>query len=62
MAELLAEAWYVQKIQQIENQVEMLKIRKKISKTNARVEAYSWKDTICELATDRKILAPMLKT
>ena len=62
MRELLAEAQYVEQRQQIENQAEMLKIKKEIAKTKARVEAYSWKDTICELATDRKTLAPRFKT
>ena len=43
MAELLAEAKYVGQRQQIENQVEMLKIKQEIAKTKARVETYSWK-------------------
>ena len=62
MAELLTEAQYVEQRQQIENQAEMLKIEQEIAKTKARVEAYSWKETICEKTTDRKILAPRLKT
>ena len=41
MAELLAEAQYVGHRQQIENQVEMLKIKQEIAKSKARVEAYS---------------------
>lgn len=32
------------------------------AKTKARVEAYSWKEIICEIATDRKFLQPKLKT
>ena len=62
MAELLAEAQYVEQRQQIENQTEMLKIKQEIAKTKARVEAYSWKETIYQKATDRRILAPSLKT
>ena len=62
MAELLAEAQYVEQKQQIENQAEMLNNKQEIAKIKARVEAYDWKETICELATDSKILAPMLKT
>ena len=41
MAELLAEAQYVEQRQQIENQAEMLKIKQAIAKTRGRVEAYS---------------------
>ena len=48
MEELVAETQHVEQRQQIENQVEMLKIKQKIAKTKARVEAYSWKETICE--------------
>ena len=62
MEELLAETQYVEERQQIENPAELLKIKQEISKTKARVEAYSWKETICELATDRKVLAPRFKT
>ena len=62
MAELLAEAQYVEQRQQIENQAEMLKIKQEIAKAKARVEAYSWKEKICEKATDRKITTPRLKT
>ena len=63
MEALLEEAQYVRQRQQIENQAEMLKIKQEITKTKARVEAYSWLETVCELATDRKILdAPKLKT
>ena len=62
MAELLAEAQYVEQRQQIENQAEMLKIKQEIAKTKARVEAYSWKEAIYEKATDRRILVPSLKT
>ena len=62
IAELLAEAQYVEQRQQIDNQAEILKIKQGISKTKARVEAYSWKDTVCEVATDRKTLAPRFKT
>ena len=51
MAERLAEAPYVGQRQQIKNQTEMLKAKQEIAKAKARVEAYSWKDTICELAT-----------
>ena len=40
----------------------MLKIKQKIAETKARVEAYSWKEMICEKANDRKILAPRMKT
>ena len=39
MAELLAEAQYVEQRIQIENQAEMLKIKQEIAKTKARVEA-----------------------
>ena len=62
MEELVTEAQHVEQRQQIENQVEMLKIKQKIAKTKARVEAYSWKETICEKATDRNILTPRLTT
>ena len=62
MAALLAEAQYVEQKQQVENQAEVLKTEQEIKKTKARVEAYSWKETISEKATDRKILAPRLKT
>ena len=62
MEELVAETQHVEQRQQIENQVEMLKIKQKIAKTKARVEAYSWKETICEKATDRNILTPRLTT
>ena len=62
MAELLAEVQYVEQRQQIENQVEMLKIKEEIAKTKARVEAYSWKEAVYEKATDRRILASSLKT
>ena len=55
IAELLAEAQDVKQRQQIENQAEMMKIKQGILKTKAWV-AYSWKETTCELATDRKIL------
>ena len=61
IAELLAEAQDVKQRQKIENQPEMLKIKQGIVKTKAWV-AYSWKETTCELATDRKILAPRSKT
>ena len=61
MAELLAEVQCVEQRQWIENQAEMLKIKQEIAKTEVRVEAYSWKEA-CELATDRKIIAPRLKT
>ena len=40
----------------------MLKIKQEIAKTKARVEGYSWKEAICEKATDRKIFATRLKT
>ena len=40
----------------------MLKIKQEIAKTKARVEAYSWKEAIYKKATDRRILAPSLKT
>ena len=62
MAALLAEAQYVEQKEQVENQAEVLKTEQEIQKTKARMEAYSWKETICEKATDRKILAPRLKT
>ena len=51
MAELLAEAQYVEQREWIENQAEMLKIKQEIAKTEIRVEAYSWKEA-CELATE----------
>ena len=51
MAELLAEAQYVEQREWIENQAEMLKIKQEIAKTEVRVEAYSWKEA-CELATE----------
>ena len=62
MAEPLVEAQYVEQTQQIESQAEMLKFKQEIAKTKARVVAYSWKETICGLATDRTILASKLKT
>ena len=62
IAELLAQAQYVEQRQQIENQAEMLKIKQEIAEAKARVEAYSWKEMIYEKATDRKILAPRMKT
>ena len=40
----------------------MLKIKQEIAEAKARVEAYSWKEMIYEKATDRKILAPRMKT
>ena len=40
----------------------MLKIKQEIAKAKARVEAYSWKEKICEKANDRKIATPRLKT
>ena len=40
----------------------MLKIKQEVAKNKAKVESYSWKEIICELATDRKVLAPRLKT
>ena len=40
----------------------MLKIKQEIAKNKARVKSYSWKETICEKATDRKIVAPRLET
>ena len=61
MAELLAEAQYVEQRQQIENQAEMLKIKQEIAKIKPRMEAYSWKETY-EKATHRRILVPRLKT
>ena len=62
MAELLADAQYVEKRQQIESQAKMLRIKQEISKIKARAESYSCKETICLLATYRKILASRLKT
>ena len=62
MEELVAEVQYIEQREQIENQADMLKIKQKIAKTEARVEAYSWKETICEKATDINILASRFKT